>query len=209
LAQLHAEEAVPLLLEHLEDPDVIGALERIGDGRALPSLRILVADKGAVVRDGKPIEPDVAGKRLFAARLAVMTLEARDAVPQLCEMVADQSLDEFQRREAVWRLTDRRDLRAVPHLIRAIKVDDSGVVVNQSITVLQVFKSKAAVEGLIECFDVNFEGKQDWKRAYTPEMFRDHIADSLCEITGQSIGPDKQAWLSWWREKGKDLTDLK
>jgi HEAT repeat protein len=124
-------------------------------------------------------------------------------------MLSDRTLGEFQRRTAVWRLGDRRDPRAVPHLILAVKTDPSGSVVNQAITVLAVFKSKAAVKGLIDCFDADFGGKSDWKRACTPAMFRSNIAESLREITGQSLGPDKEQWQTWWKEKGERSADLR
>jgi HEAT repeat protein len=42
-------------------------------------------------------------------------------------------------------------------LIRAVKTDSSGVVVNQAIMVLGAFKSRAAVEGLIEWFDAELK----------------------------------------------------
>ncbi|MHC4403060.1 MAG: hypothetical protein ACYTG0_25645 [Planctomycetota bacterium] len=73
---------------------------------------------------------------------------------------------------------------------------------NQAITVLSVFRYKAAVQGLIKCFGADFEGKQDWKRAYKPQMFRESIAQSLCSITGHDFGPDKKRWLTWWQEEG-------
>ena len=117
-------------------------------------------------------------------------------------MLNDKSLGEFQRRTVVWRLGNCRDPRAVPLLIRTIKSDPSGSVVNQAITVLAAFKSQEAVQGLIECFDADFRGKSDWKRAYKSAMFRENIAESLRAITGQSFGPDKEEWLKWWQEKG-------
>ena len=138
-----------------------------------------------------------------------MTLEKSDPVPQLCEMVHDASLDQFQRREALWRLGWRQDARAIPHLVRAAKTDASGVVVNQAIVVLGSFRHRAAVEGLIECFNLDFAGKSDWKRAYTPEMFRERVAESLRAITGQTFGPDQQQWLKWWQAKGKESAELK
>jgi hypothetical protein len=81
--------------------------------------------------------------------------------------------------------------------------------VNQAIVVLGSFRHRAAVEGLIESFDRDFTGKSDWKRAYTPEMVREHIAESLRAITGQTFGPDKQQWLKWCQANGKQIGELK
>jgi len=120
-----------------------------------------------------------------------------------------RTLGEFDRRTVVWRLGDRRDPAAIPHLLKAIRTDPSGAVVNQAITVLSAFKYKAAAAGLIECFDADFEGKSDWKRAYTPDMFRENIAESLRRITGQDFGADKARWEAWWQSSGRLAQDLK
>ncbi len=208
LGRLRAKEALPLLLKHLESTSVIEALERIGDASAVAPLRDLVTAKGRVLEGGTPIDslPVIESDRLFAARLA---LEAGDPFPRYYELLADRSLGEFDRRKVVWRLGDRPDARSIPHLIEAIKTDPSGVVVNQVITVLSVFKYKAAVEGLIGCFDADFAGKADWKRAYEPEMFQDNIAESLQRITGETIGPEKARWQRWWEENKAKRADLK
>jgi hypothetical protein len=82
-------------------------------------------------------------------------------------------------------------------------------VVNQAITVLAVFKYKSAVDALIDCFDADFKGKTDWKRAYKPEMFQENIADSLRTLTGHSLGPDKEQWLNWWQKNRNSVPELK
>ena len=56
-----------------------------------------------------------------------------------------------------------------------------------------------AIDALIECFDAKFDGKGDWKRAYTPEMFRERIAKSLTRLTGQNFPADKKQWETWWQ----------
>jgi hypothetical protein len=70
------------------------------------------------------------------------------------------------------------------------------------------FKFKAAVDALIESFDADFQGKRDWKRAYTPEMFRENIAHSLSRLTGQSITADKRQWLDWWKSHRDSVRGL-
>ena len=209
LANLKATEAVPTLLEYIEFPEVIEALERIGDRRALPALRGLVAAEGKVLQAGKNLDPEVAHRRLVRARIALAAMDEGDAVPRLCALLSDKSFGEFDRREVVWRLGRRADSRAIPLLLQAIKTDPSGAVVNQAITVLSAFKFKAAVEGLLECFDADFKGKADWKRAYEPEMYHDNIAETLRTITGRNIGTDKQQWLEWWQREGRLDTGLK
>ena len=209
LANLKATEAVPTLLEYMEFPEVIEALDRIGDRRALPALRTVVAAEGKVLQAGKNLDLEVAHKRLARAKIALAAMDEGDVVPRLCALLGDKSFGEFDRREVVWRLGDRADPRAIPLLLQAIKTDPSGAVVNQAITVLSVFKFKAAVEGLLECFDADFKGKADWKRAYKPEMYHDNIAETLRTITGRNLGSDQQQWLEWWQREGRLDTDLK
>ncbi len=195
-----------MLLEHLEDINAIEGLRVIGDLRAREPLEKLVAAKGHFVGTGKAVSTTDDSERLFAARMTLAWFAGADGVPELCRMVRDPSLGQYQRREAVFRLGDRPDRRAIPALLDAIKKDPSGAVVNQSINVLSAYKYPEAVGGLIDCFDADFAGKQDWKRAYEPAMFRENIAESLRAITGQSIGADKKSWQEWWeRNKGRPL----
>lgn len=209
LGNLRAKEAVPVLLEYIEHPDVIEALENIGDPRAIQPLQNLILAKGKIEKAGVNNDPDLEQHRLAAARIAVASLDPDDHTGRLCELLADASFDQFQRRSVVWRLGDHPDPRAIPFLAKAIKTDESGAVVNQAISVLGVFKYKAAVDVLVDCFSADFQGKEDWKRAYKPEMFRDNIADSLRTLTGQRIGTDKAQWLKWWEEHRATVPGLK
>lgn len=197
--QHHAR--VPALLDYSQYPEVIDALDSIGDRRAVPVLHEMVRNEGRVFRDGKELLPKQAPERLIQSKIALATLEEGDVVPRLCALLDDKSFGEFDRRDVIWRLRDRPDPRAIPFLIKSIKNDPSGSVVNQAITVLSVFKYKTAVEGLIDCFDADFVGKSDWKRAYEPKMFQEKITESLCEITGPKTGPDKKKWLDWWQSE--------
>lgn len=202
LAQLKAREALPVLLAHLSHRGIIEAVEKLGDVAAVPALEDLVNPQRTLQVGGFYTGPDDATIR--AAKVAIVTLKDKDPTPRYCEFLADRSLGEFERRGMVWRLGDRPDPAAIPHLITAIKTDPSGAVVNQAITVLSVYKYQAAVEGLIDCFDADFKGKSDWKRAYSPAMFRQTIAESLRAITGQPFGADKATWQEWWDREGRD-----
>ena len=198
LVDLDAQGVAPLLLEHTESIAVIEWLAQLKERRAIPALRAIVANKGQVVRNGVALRPHEDAKRLFTARVALIGFE-EDPVPGFCELLADRSLDEWDRERVVWMLAYLRDPRSVPHLLTAIRADPSGWVVNQAIKVMPEFESPLIVPGLIECFDAEFDDKAFWKRAYTPEMFRQSIAETLRTITGQSFGPDKQQWEDWWR----------
>lgn len=202
LARLKAREALPVLLTHLRRRDIIEAVEKLGDVAAVPALEDVVTRPHVLHEGGYYTGLDKAA--IWAARVAIVTLKEKDPTPRYCEFLADRSLGEFERRGMVWRLGDRPDPAAIPHLITAIKTDPSGAVVNQAITVLSVYKHQAAVEGLIGCFDAEFEQKADWKRAYSPAMFRQNIAETLRAITGQSFGADKATWQEWWDREGRN-----
>jgi hypothetical protein len=63
---------------------------------------------------------------------------------------------------------------------------------------------------LIECFDVDFKDADLGKgETATPATYHNRIAHSLQAITGQDFGADKQQWLKWWQEKGKQSAELK
>jgi HEAT repeat protein len=196
---LRAKEAVPVLLDYIEYPDLIEALETIEDSSAIRPLQKLIESKGNIEKTGASNDSEFRQERVAAAKIAVASLDPDNRTFKLCQLLEEPSFDRYQRRSVVWALGKRPDSRAIPFLAKAIKTDNSGAVVNQAITILAEFKYKAAVDALVDSFDGDFQGKQDWKRAYKPEMFRDNIAQSLSLLTGQQIAADKQQWQTWWK----------
>lgn len=138
-----------------------------------------------------------------AARIALATLKEGDPIPRYCELLGDRSPDGYPRSQVVCRLGERPDPRAIPHLLRAIRTDPDGGVVDSAIDVLAGFSHPDAVAGLIACFGAEFAGKDNGKAAYAPEMFQDHIAESLRKLTGENFGPDPVAWGRWWDAEGR------
>jgi hypothetical protein len=198
LGELRATDATPILLRHLIHPDVIEALERIGDRRAIPALQEIVSRKPATPRRTLPIGE--ARKLQFSARLALVTLEQKDPTPAYIALLEDRSADKFQRRDALWRLGAHPDPKAIPALVRAIQTDPAGAVANEAITILaERYPYEETISGLIDCFEASFAGKEDWKRAATPATFHKHLAEALRHLTGQGFGPDKSQWRTWWR----------
>jgi HEAT repeat protein len=209
LGNLHATEAVPVLLEYIQFPDVIEALQSIGDERAIVPLQNMVLSNGVIKKPGVSNDPELTQERVASARIAIATLDHVNRTKKLCELLTDPTFDQYQRRSVVWALGDEPDPRAIPFLAKAIKTDPSGAVVNQAITVMAAFKYKVAVEALIDSFDANFDRKRDWKRAYNPGMFQDNIADSLRTLTGQQFASNKDQWSQWWKENQATVLDLK
>jgi HEAT repeat protein len=210
LGKLKAKDAVAVLLEDIEYPGVIDALGEIGDPRALPALREMVAAGGRIVRNGNPASPERNGKRLFAAKVALTQFDLDDGALRLAEMLDDPTWERNQRYEIVLRLIKRPDARVIPHLVNVIKQEPDYYIVDLAIQALAQMKYRAAVEGLIECFDADFKAHDLAKRErVTPASQRNHIARSLQSITGQSFGGDKHPWLKWWQETGKQSREFK
>lgn len=197
LADLKARDAVPVLLRYTEYPEIVRVLAEIGDERALPAMRNIVAARGRVLRDGKPVSPTLEPERLFAAKMGLARLEPKNEAQHLVEMVADSNHD--QRYQIVLRLGQLSDPRAIPILVKLIKTESGCYIIDLAIQGLAGRKEKAAIEGLIDCLDVVFRDEDLGKGEHvTPATYRNHIARSLQQITGQSFGADKARWLKWW-----------
>ena len=94
--------------------------------------------------------------------------------------------------------------------VNVVKTDSDPDNINNAIYALSEIKRKAAIEGLIECFDVKFKSQNFGKgERATPEGYYNSIAHSLQRITGQPFGGNKQQWLRWWRDKGQQDARLK
>lgn len=219
LSKLKAREAVPLLLHYVEFPEIITDVGEIGDPREIAPLKELIAAGGEIVRDGKAVYPELAAERLFAAKVALAQVDRDNGVASLGEMLGDQVLSVDQRKEVLLVIGRRHDPRSVPYLIKAIKTESRYqprsstnsryYLIHMAISDLGEFKSKAAVEGLIDCFDLDFKTENLWKGGEaTPASYRNHIARSLQRITGQTIGANKEQWQKWWRDRGRHRADL-
>jgi hypothetical protein len=210
LRKLKAREAVSLLLKYVEYPEIIGCLGDIGDQHAVPALRELVAAKGRIVQNGKPLSPELESKRTFDAKLALARLDDKNGCARLGEMLSDRSLEPTQRREVLHWLVLRAAPQAIPALVELVKTSSDHYAISEAILSLSEFKYKEAVEGLIECFDVKFKSEDvDKGERVTPATYCNQIARSLQTITGQPFGADKQQWIRWWREKGQQDATLK
>jgi hypothetical protein len=210
LSKLKVKEAVPLLLQFVEYPQVIEDLVILGDPAVLPVLQEIVAAKGKIIRNGREVAPQHKEERLFAANKAFCAWDADGGITRLGEMLEDKSLDRSQRRSLLDEVARRPDPKSVSILIDVIKSNEDYYDVTSVISTLASMKYKAAVEGLIDCFDVAFkEENLGMGGIVTPATYRNVIARSLQKITGQTFGADKQQWLTWWQEQGQQNAELK
>ena len=151
---------------------------------------------------------------------ALAGFDKENGAVRLGEMLGDNSFTAFQRAEVAIRLGHRQDAKAIPYLVKAVKTESSyppdeknefrSYLIGMAIDSLGQFKYKAAVEGLIECFDADFRSitraRESTKR---PRSYRNRIARSLQQITGETFGADKQQWLKWWRRRASRGAELK
>jgi HEAT repeat protein len=210
LARLKARDAVPVLLRHVEYLEIIDCLGTIGDPRALPVLHKVVASKGTVLRDGRRINSELEGERLFAARMAMARIDDADEIPQLVQMLTEPSLTRSHRYDIVTRLADRPESQAIPQLLKVIRTDADYYIIDLAIQGLAQRKDKAAVVGLIDCLDAPFkEFVRTKENRATSATYHNLIACALHRITGQKFGADKVRWQKWWQETGRNSTALK
>ncbi len=187
LGDLKAREAVPVLLRYVEYPEIITCLEQIGDGRATPALKKIVEDNGRILRDGLAVHPKFEQERLFAARLALAQFDPANAPLRLGELLADP--DRFHRSNVLDRLENLTDPRTIPFLVNVFKTDTDHWILRRSIRDLGRRKYKAAVAGLIACFDRKFKEEHFGKGEHvTPQTYPNQIAHSLQQITGETFG---------------------
>lgn len=207
--QLKAKEAVPTLLQYVEYPEIIKALADIGDPAAIPSLKKIIDEDAKIAEQHQQLPRDFAKKRVFTARMALCTWDADGGTARLLELLGDESLDEWKCAQAVRKLADCQDPKAIPALVGVIQVGEGHSSIDAALSGLAKLKYKAAVEGLIDCFDVDFKEESFNKGDYvTPAIYRNRIAQALQEITGQSFGSDKQQWLQWWQQQGQNDPNL-
>lgn len=198
LAQLKAMECVPILIEHLEHISSIEALESLGDPRALPPLKALIAAEGVITRDAKPIADYGRVRRHGRAKIAVAVLEPGDTVERLCELLTDSALDEYQHTDVVWKLARLADPRAVPLLLADVRNAKEGHILHSAISALSSFRCPEAVDALIECLAMDFTGRGSGKFSRGQKTFTKIAHDGLKELTEQDLPADVERWKSWW-----------
>lgn len=210
LGQLKAEEAVSQLLRFVQYPEVIESLGNIGDPAALPALREIVAAKGKRIRNGQPVLPEFEADRYFAARMALCTWDDDRGAARLLDMLAETETVEERRYELVKGLARCNHPSTIPALVDIIKSARGRESIQAAISVLGELKYKAAVEGLIDCFDVDFQEETFGKGGLvTSATYRNAIARSLQKLTRRSFGSDQNQWLQWWQKEGQYRLGLK
>lgn len=185
LAQLKAEEVAPMLLEHIESKSAREALGNLGDLRAINALQ-------PYAEDGD-----------MQAKIALVKLGHDDPMDALAPLLNNPDIHWTDQADVLRYFRFHPDARIVPVLLDGIHHNPHGKVLNMSIELLAFYPGRESIEGLLRCFDANFEGKRDWKYAYEPIMFQRRIAESLQTLTGEGYGPHPHVWRRWWNDIGR------
>ncbi len=181
LAQLNCNDAVPVLLERLDDHITIEILTKFKDDRILPALKTALPSADKRVQDH--------------IRLNIFKLEDGDRLPKLIEL-AEHS-DESTSIDAMDAICDLKDIRAVPFAVKMLNNSQYFHVRIAAIFILKEFSdSPEAIKGLINGLDIDFRVFE--KGEHT---IKEEIPYYLKKMTGQDFGTDKAKWLAWYEEK--------
>lgn len=186
LQKMDVKEAIPILLNHLDDCNSYPAISGFGDPRILPAL--------------KEALPTLKEYALGDAKILIIRLEDADKLPRLIELAKDPRHKHmsFDPMDEIYDLNDPRSIRfAIDELNNFTDLYR----IHQAIKILSLFKNdasaiKALIDGLKIDFDALAEGK-DVSRDNN-EFYRSKIAESLSEMTGQrEFGTDREKWLNF------------
>ena len=207
LAALHAQAAVPALLEYLHDPDVITALGKLGDERAIEPLRQIVGHGGEIENEPNP-RASQNQNRLFAAKAALIRLEKEDPVPRWIELLKGPSLTASQRSDVADEFRSHPDHRAIEPLLDLIRSNPPRSVCRTAIFTLSTYPYKRVVTGLIACFDISFRKLTGGQSPLVMGDPLEEIGSALHKLTDKDFGADKTLWKKWWDDEGENLPTL-
>jgi HEAT repeat protein len=190
LARMRCKEAVPILLKRIDRDGYIYAIEKLCNKEDVPALRAKL--------------PQLNEEKQRELKLALLTLEGGDPVPQLLKYAEEWG---FSEHNVAWgRLCEMKDPRTVPLAVNVLRKHPSVYARHEALWLLRDVARSVAVEGLIDSLDADFSklpkehGKgefNDWEKEFPAE-----IAGILQAYTNHDFGIDQKAWKNWW-EKNK------
>ncbi len=192
-SQLGLKSAVPILLQHLDDPYSYGWLE----GNGLGGLKVL-ADASNLPALNAALAFQMDGYARAEDELLIIQLQNQDVVGQLCALWRDAS---FPCRTDVYLWLARlKSDDAVPALTEAMCHDKEDYVRRDSIQVLAATRTKKALEALVVGLWADYSDVHGFKVMPNTDFnvqFRGQIANALKEITRQDFGTDAPRWKQW------------
>ena len=183
-SDLGLKAAVPILLRHLDDSDSYEGLRALGDASAIPRIKAAL--------------PRLRSYARAEAELTLIHLKGGDMVPALLRLL--ERKDFLRRPEvAIW-LEKLRDPRSVATVTSTLCHDKESSVRSWSIRVLAAVRNKEAMQGLITGLGCDYSNVERWKTPSDYDFnreYREAIAKTLQEITGENFGVDQGRWQLW------------
>ena len=186
LAKMKVQEAIPILLENLDDSHTYSALSSYQDDRILPALEKAL--------------PSLKKYALGEAKMLIIELKGEDKLPQLIALAKDPNHKSFNNpMDAIQELKDKR---AIPFAVDQLTSSPDLYSKSRAIQILETFpSSNLAIKALIDAFDIDFQALAEGKQVVIDnnEYYRKTISESLKKMTGQSLGVDKKKWLNYYQ----------
>jgi HEAT repeat protein len=185
LGEFHCQEAIPILLKHLDDWEIYGALSQYSDPRILPALTNALAN----------LHEEYA---ISAARLLIIQLEGGDELPKLIALAEDPK---YKGEDLLLLVADLKDKRAVPFATKALNTAPELFDRVFAVRILAAIPdSPEAIKSLFDALDINFNAVAAGKDVIEDQnvRVRGEISEDLQKLTGQNFGTDKKLWEAWF-----------
>lgn len=118
----------------------------------------------------------------------------RPGVEEALARLVDDPIDDVRVRGVAMRVRAERHDRGALEQAVALLAAPSWVLEAAAIEALRVLHERASIEPLIA-----FLGREDLGR------LREDARRALCSLTGEAIGPYREAWAAWWRDASRDF----
>ncbi len=191
LAKFGEADAIPILLEHLDDWGTYPPLSKFHDDRILPAV--------------KKALPSLKDYALGAARLMIIEMEGGDLLPKLIALAKEPNLKNMM--NPMMAIRELKDPRAVPFAIGVLNTSPDMSDRQFAIRILAEIKdSPAAIKALINALDIDFNALAKGKDAASDnnKEFREEIATDLKTLTGHDFGVNKKRWIKYFRDAHRD-----
>ncbi len=191
LAAMQVNDAVPILLEHLDNFWTIELLEKFDDPRILPAL--------------KASQPTLKGYPLGDAKLYIILNEDGDRLAKLIELSKDPIFKIHNK--PMREIAKLKDPRAIPFAHQMLHQSDSLSHKSIAIVILgEIEKNPKAIKSLIDALSIDFQSFAKDKNVIQDnnKLCRKLIADYLKKATGEDFGPDQKKWLEHFKKTHPD-----
>jgi hypothetical protein len=192
-------EAIPLILNSLEEMDVYSAVVGTKHPPYLQALR----NRLPKLQDEKLQGPMLARRRSerHHAELILIIGEQVDPVPKLMQFAANPE-NEYERTLAVYQLNGRKDTRIVRWANESIRQEHDWFQPFVLIRLLGSLPDENSDRVLVELLDWDFRTvKPDEENLGSAKAYHAEIIKALENKTGKHFGPDPAKWRDWLKSR--------